>query len=681
MGGLKSESLSWVDKLEKLRAQPPDASRAELKEALQSVNSHITDLQNIGDCLDLKAIEKVRLAAQGNLPSAPYALGQSNPVAQLEASQQKPYILSFNSAKALAGLKGKVNDLPSAANAALDVTLARRLAPLKITALVEWVISGNPAETFNPSETRKKTKTGKRITESQSKAGTLPSDLKRIIEVAVKADAEIAKGDGQTTAQDELRDLLNKGNSETQEDENSGKSPKKASGTSTHSGSQKAKPSMFWGMLLGVKFVSQLRSRAKKGELTTTDKVLVLLYWVVGKPLEWIFKHLGKLFKETAKDFWHWLKHTLGKTFTQIIQWAIPLLIICALIWGAGRMYQFVVANPLHWMEYKIGAMFYHSDVTSEPAAAPAAPQVVGSSELEVGSSNLKPKTPNSSLRTTNSTPVVSYQPSIPFQPAAEDPQILEDEIDAIGSNSYVKDHSVTPDEGIPGDVAVSRMRDLADPYKYTMKIGREKQTLLSANVTTTGLTINYKSPDLFHAVTGDGGSQWNVLWEDIKAIHVSEIVSETNGPVTYFQISAIADGAKIPFTLQCSTTANLQHLVSALEYFIRASRLGHDTALGGMPYSFQGVVLKNDCTADKLWANSPMDKAGVRLGDHLWSIGTVGSQQADRNALETGLSAQMPITLYVVSPAEWDKAAAARASGQSIGFRPRLRKVSLSAS
>jgi hypothetical protein len=171
------------------------------------------------------------------------------------------------------------------------------------------------------------------------------------------------------------------------------------------------------------------------------------------------------------------------------------------------------------------------------------------------------------------------------------------------------------------------------------------------------------------------------VLWEDIKAIHVSEIVSETNGPVTYFQISAIADGAKIPFTLQCSTTANLQHLVSALEYFIRASRLGHDTALGGMPYSFQGVVLKNDCTADKLWANSPMDKAGVRLGDHLWSIGTVGSQQADRNALETGLSAQMPITLYVVSPAEWDKAAAARASGQSIGFRPRLRKVSLSAS
>ena len=677
--------MPWYDQLEALRAQPPDATPAELMEALKLRKSQVSDLQAIDKCFDLPALEKVRAAA------SPQQTGISSPSGTQKANNL-PYTLSFRSALALAGLKKvKLADFNQTFHAALDVTLTLQLTTVQIVALVDWITKGNSPETFDPPEPGKKGKSYKGTKGKNQPTGNA-DDLKPVLELFKKVEAEIARGDGETAAQDELRALLNKGKAETQEDEDSdGKSsPKtngdrsgisspfhKARGSGTQKSASVSQAGWFWEMLLGVKFVSQLRSKAKKGELTTTDKVLVLLYWVVGKPLEFIFEHLGKLFKESAKDFWHWLKHTMGETLSKTIQWAIPLLIICALIWGAGKVYQYAIVNPLHWVESEIKSGFHWGGHSNEQPT----PQIPISS-TDLGQSTRAPQHEASGQMPTPkkiTKPIIAYQPSIPFQPTAEDSAILEYEIGAMGPNSYVKDHSVTPDEGIPGDVAVSRMRDLADPDKYTMKIGREKQTLLSANVTTTGLTINYKSPDLFHAVTGDGGSQWNVLWEDINAIHVSEIVSETNGPVTYFQISAIADGAKIPFTLQCSTKANLQHLVSALEYFIRNSRLGHDAQPGGLPYPTQGLRLNNNCVVDKLWADSPADKVDLTLGDHVWSVGKISDGQQSRGDIEKGLTSSA--ILYVVSPAEWERAlAASRVPGQALGFRPKLRKVVLTA-
>jgi hypothetical protein len=96
------------------------------------------------------------------------------------------------------------------------------------------------------------------------------------------------------------------------------------------------------------------------------------------------------------------------------------------------------------------------------------------------------------------------------------------------------------------------------------------------------------------------------------------------------------------------------------------------------MPYLNQGLVLNNDGVVDKLWADSPMDKAVVSLGDHLWSIGKVTSERQSRNDLEAGLQS-LPITLFAASPAEWEKAlTAARVPGQSTGFRPKLKKIIL---
>ncbi len=679
MAEFRTESLNWLDKLEVLRAQPPDATTPELMKALNQGKSQISDLQAIDGCFDLAAVDKVRQAAQSN-PS---------------------YTLSFRSARALAGLaKAKTTDLPRLAHSALDITLSRRLTTVQIEALVDWLVQGNSLETFKEPEAGKKGKTkADKKTKAQSQPTDKAEDLKPVIELSKKADAEIARNDGQTTYQDELRALLAKGTAEIEEDEDSGKKGKAGKKSKSASDNQF---DWFWEMLLGVKFVSQLRSKAKKGTLTNTEKVLVFLYFVVGKPLVWILGNLGKLLKGTLKEFWHWLKHTLGKTFSQIIQWAIPLILICALIWGVGKVYQWVVVTPLHWMESEVKSGF-HADSNNESAQSSPVSQPVASTQVLVGQPVVTHSVAKKIERPV--APTITYQPAVSFAPAASpaqtlyDPKILEIEIAAIPPNSIVKDYPFTPDETMPGDLAVSRLQDLTDTDRYTMKLGSGTQKILSLTPTTTNLVLNYKSGDTLGGFLS-GGGQLNFFWEDVKYIHINEIDVETqtssanangnNGPLAQpnlapqfvtsaqvYQCSLVVSGSKNPLTIQCARAEDLEHLVSTLEYFIRSSRLAHDAQPAGLPYSFQGLRLTNDGVVDKLWPQSPMDKVGVTLGDHLWSIGKVTSEKQGRNDLEAGLRS-LPVTFFAASPVEWNKAVIARDPAQANSFRPRLRKIIL---
>jgi hypothetical protein len=131
MAGLPKESLAWLDQLELLRAQPASASRAELQNILKVKNSHISNLR-ILTCFDPKAVVKVRQAA----------------------NQMPSYTLSSNSALALAELKKSSVHSTDAFHAALDFTLSRRLATKHIKALVVWLASGKPVETFDPSQVK-----------------------------------------------------------------------------------------------------------------------------------------------------------------------------------------------------------------------------------------------------------------------------------------------------------------------------------------------------------------------------------------------------------------------------------------------------------------------------------------------------------------------------------------------
>jgi len=149
------------------------------------------------------------------------------------------------------------------------------------------------------------------------------------------------------------------------------------------------------------------------------------------------------------------------------------------------------------------------------------------------------------------------------------------------------------------------------------------------------------------------------------------------------------------------ATNKDLARKLETLEKRVGAQ----DTALAGMPYPYQGLELNNDGVVDKLWADSLMDtgsdmepaqpnrvaplsgtgqleasqqvKAGVSLGDHFWSIGKVAFQRQSRSDLEAGLKT-LPVTVFVASASEWDRAMKARTNVAN-SFRPRLRKVVLS--
>ncbi len=685
----KSETLVWPDQLNTLQSMPK-ATRAQQKAALNVGDSQLTSFRAIHACFDAQAIEKVRLAAKSD----------------------QPFILSFGNAEALSGLKSKIEPekLQAAVHAALDVILARQLATKDIKNLVEWMIKGNSPETFQESETGKKDKNKDKTNEFPANE---PDDLTaQVMELAKTALEEKDRnktardGEKQTTARDKLKTLLEKTIAEAIKNADSGKDKKEEKKSKSESQNN---PSLFWEWMLGVKFMSQLKSKAKKGELTTNEKNLVLADKFLVKPLGWVFGNFGKLFKKMAIGLWHAVEEAAGHTVKKILAVVLPLLFIVLIVWAVLAFFHFAVISPLHWMEAKVKSGFHWGSSTPEESPVPSPEPVV---------SNIAPVQKTiahgvSKKEAEKPAPTMAYQPAVSFQNTSSinptgtlyDPKILESEIKSLPANCLVKDYPMTPDEGMPGDVAVSRMRDLIDPDKYTMLISGGKQTIKLVSPTNTTLTIDYKSTDIFN-VLGDDKSPMNFLWEDVKYIHANEIDIETknpsvnangnnNGPLAQpnlapqfvtsaqvYQCSLVVAGSKYPLTIQCAAAADLEHLVSTMQYFIRSSRLAHDTALGGMPYLHQGLMFNNQCVVEKLWADSPADKAGVKLRDMVWSVEQNTGLPPDRKTLETqlGFLASGPHNLFIVSPADRDKAQVEMNANHSNVFNPKRGKVVLSA-
>jgi hypothetical protein len=651
MGGLKAENLDWLDRLETLRAQPSDASRSKLKEVLNSGNSHITDLQTLKPCFDQAAIDKVRLAAQEN----------------------PPYILSFNSAKALARLKKvKAGDL-TAFHSALDVTLSLRLNPLKIESLVDWMKAGNPADSFDPNQKTTRTKEDKTDKGKGEDLGDQPAgkaidlDYKKLAELANKAETEKTQGK-ETTAQEKLKAYIVKIAAAL--------SPTKSSSTG-----EVISETVLLDWLADINVFKQLQSKRKKGKSLTGGEWTLLLVHKLGELLGHGLKHLLKLFKPLLKLL-HWALKMVIEALKDLglykyAKAIFTLVVLIAVIWFSWEAFHYGLIRPVEILWSKI-----HFSHAAEESATPVAngnnneplvqPSLVA--RLVASQQALTPKKIPTPVPTT-----IVYQPSIAFVPAAEDPKVLDIEMASVPPNSGIKDHAVTLDEGIPGDLAVSRLQGVTDPDKYTMMIGNGKQIITSVNATPTNLIVYYKSPD---PLALSGGGPINIFWEDIKVIHVNEIDHFSKpglDPDVTYQFGLVAAGAKIPLTIQCNSPDDLQHLVSTIEYFIRNSRLGHDTPFGGLPYPHQGLVLNGDAVVEKLWADSPAGRANVQLGDHLWSFGYITQKPQSRNELEAGLST-LPTTLFTASSSVWDKALIAfHAPGQGNPFKPRLRKVTLS--
>jgi hypothetical protein len=134
---IKHESLDWLDRLAELKAQMDKMAKpthGNLATVLGQTRSTITKLSSLIPIIDPAAADKIRQAAQA----------------------KPPFILGFNSARTLAGLNGKVADLPAAVHSTLDVVINRRLELRHIQALVERVIAGHPAAEFDPLKQQSK---------------------------------------------------------------------------------------------------------------------------------------------------------------------------------------------------------------------------------------------------------------------------------------------------------------------------------------------------------------------------------------------------------------------------------------------------------------------------------------------------------------------------------------------
>jgi len=149
LSNIKSESLVWLDNLAALGAQlqkTPSATHAQLADALNLKRPYVSLLLALQPILDPTAIEKVRLAASPKSGISSHSGTQAATIS---------FTLSFNCAKALIPL-GKTADPSKAVHSALDTILSQRLAPKHIAALVDELMNGKPAETFDPKAKRPK---------------------------------------------------------------------------------------------------------------------------------------------------------------------------------------------------------------------------------------------------------------------------------------------------------------------------------------------------------------------------------------------------------------------------------------------------------------------------------------------------------------------------------------------
>jgi hypothetical protein len=257
-----------------------------------------------------------------------------------------------------------------------------------------------------------------------------------------------------------------------------------------------------------------------------------------------------------------------------------------------------------------------------------------------------------------------AYQPAIAWTASIEDKVSLDAELSPLPRPCRVMDFPVTADASMGEGMATGRLQDLADSDKYTFMQGHDKKQIQSVQLGATGLTLNLAGDALGNLAgnflgVGSGPGKTAFFWEDVQAIHCNKAETVSEHPQVVYQCSVLATSLKKPFTVQCAGSESLEHLVSAMEFFIRSAKGGHEVPLSSLPYPSQGVKLEGDGTASVMWENSPMDKAGFLFGDRLWSLDTNTYGRQSRETLETALQALVPgkHNLFVVTPKDWEKA------------------------
>ena len=407
---------------------------------------------------------------------------------------------------------------------------------------------------------------------------------------------------------------------------------------------------------MGINPLSQLKSKVKKGgSFTLGDWGLIFLEFL-GKllrllkhPFKWIhasFKFVCKIIIDTLK--------TLG--IYNFVKAVVTLALLALLLWTAWDIRQYGLMHPFR----TVWAFIPHTHceptpLNPEPETAP-------------------PAQSPPHLRLAHSHPMIPYQPKTSAWTTADETQdYLDQELFPVSKDSVIKTHTFEPDTAMGSDMAYHLVMDLQSPDKYTVFCGRDKAAVKTITTGASQITLTMQI-GLLSPLTGS--STFNFYWADLKQLHCDVIES---GLAKKFLCSLVLAESKKPLTIQCDSAVDLERLVSALEFYIRLS--GHNAApLTGLPYLNQGLRLNKDGVVTTLWADSPIAKAGLVLGDVPWSVGTKTDHPQSKAVLEAGLQslASGSNDLYYVTADGWKRARKASDPNDPDSFRPLRRKVSL---
>jgi hypothetical protein len=273
MSQIPSESLNWLEQIATIESMIKKAGavqRPEIQKALNVGKSQVSDLLSIKDCFDKGARDRIRQAALAN----------------------PPFVLSFSSAVPLTRLKGQVENVPKAINEVLDVIFKHQLATKDIKALVAFVVSGKPAEEFDPENI------GPEVTPSPKPKATGSPTPKP----ATAPSSETIDQD-QAEEGSEIED-----DTDTEEDSIQASAKSKSAKTPKH--------------------------KAQSGGPQT-----IAIPKFITNPI----KDVGKETTGAFSDVWHWLLHIYRKVLAIVI---ICLLFISAILVAYERL---IEHHSFHW--------------------------------------------------------------------------------------------------------------------------------------------------------------------------------------------------------------------------------------------------------------------------------------------------------------------------------------------
>jgi len=414
------------------------------------------------------------------------------------------------------------------------------------------------------------------------------------------------------------------------EKDSSPKTPEKTKTKST---------TLFWSVLAGVSPISKVKTKLEKEEsLSLGEKLLVLVY-------------------------------TITKGPARLVGMALFLVFLIIVAWFGWAIYQ-QGYHSLNGTETKL----YPEPAKTQEVVVPVpttqpTPMVSHTNKVVRVSKKTKPQPTQPAPQ--------AWQPPQPGSALVDETQsYLEREIASVPSNSRIKDFPFGPDTSMKKDEADRCLADLPIFKKYSFWRGNERNKVITVVPSPTLLTLTYRNADGLGSLLGTA-TKLDIYWGDVRAIHCNAI--ETKGDMLY-QCSLVVADWKIPIAFQCASAGDLERLVSALEFWIKSAQGDKLVPVNGLPYLYQGLTLDDEGLVIVLWANGPADKAGLRLGDGVWSLGQDLRRYPGKSDLETELEALTPgeHSLFMVTPEAWRKGQEDRLAGQPESFQPIRQRIKL---